>query len=630
MKLNIPEINLNKHQLFTTFVLFWVGLAWLGLALALLGTFYNVILASYFFIGTIFLVYLISFNKTKIEIHPHTKAPNNNAEISNSTPINDYTFGVGASHRFFLIFLVSLVAVFIFSFYTTPTIFSGRDQGSLSEAAIQLSQNHHLTFSFPAEKEFFKIYGPGEALNFPGFNYTPKGDLLTKFPLGYISWLATFYSIFGLNGFVVANSISFLIFLFSFYLVARYYLRSSSAITALALVLTSFIFSWFFKFTLSENLALMLTWFGIYTFVLFTKNKERFYLLAAISTFSLLLFSRIEALGFLAVIIAILLVKYKDWKYLLSIVIGKKILLSLGIFLLLYFFHLAIDTQSSMAIAKNILSPFTSLSRGLSSSSVSYIATTFYALKVLSFYSLLPFILFGILSFIHLWRHKNFEALVPFLIILPAFVYIIHPSISTDHPWMLRRFVFAVIPVSILYTVWFLDSCLPAGRGFFKKRIYFYIFSGLLIFSNLMLFVSYLAIVPNKNLLPQIENISKNFTASDLILVDRDATGDGWSMMTGPLNFIYGKQAVYFFNPADFAKIDRKKFSAVYFIIPDNKLDFYKSSDLFEKLIPIKDYTIQTNLLDIATGKKQDLYDTPLEFPENKNVTVTGKIYLLK
>jgi len=59
-------------------------------------------------------------------------------------------------------------------------------------------------------------------------------------------------------------------------------------------------------------------------------------------------------------------------------------------------------------------------------------------------------------------------------------------------------------------------------------------------------------------------------------------------------------------------------------------VDFYKPSGLFERLTPIKDYAIETNLLDIATGKKQELYDTPLEFPENKDVLIAGKIYLLK
>jgi len=599
MQLKTPIINLDKYQLFTIFVLFWVGLGWLGLALSLLGIFYNIFLASYLFLGGIAMIYLISFNETKI----------------------------GINHRFFLILLISLISVFIFSTYTVPTIFSGRDQGALSEAAIQLSQNHRLTFSFPAEKEFFKIYGSGPALNFPGFNYTPKGELMTQFPLGYISWLAIFYSIFGLNGFVVANSITFLIFIFSFYLIARYYLRSSSAIAALLLVLTSFIFSWFFKFTLSENLALMLTWFGLYEFILFTKNKERFYLLASISSFSILVFTRIEALGFLAVIIAILLIKYKDWKYLLFVIIGKKILLLFGGFILLYFFNLVIDTQSYILMLKGIFSPFISLGSSLSdyssSNSVSFLETTFYTIKVLFFYAIFNFIFLGIIGFIYLWRHKKFEIIFPFLIILPTFVYIIHPSISSDHPWMLRRFVFSIIPISILYTVWLLD-------WFFKKRIYFYIIVSIMLMANLIIFIPYLTIAPNKNLLPQVKEISNNFKSSDLILIDRDATGDGWSMMTGPLNFLYGKQAIYFFNPKDLAKLDRKKFNATYFIIPDEKINVYKTSGLFRRLTPIKDYKIETTMLNVVTGEKQEMYNAPIVLPENKNITIYGKIYLLK
>jgi len=596
MRLRIPEINLNKYQLFTIFVLFWVGLGWIGLALSLLGIFYNAILASYIFIGGIFLIYLIAFNKVKFEIN----------------------------HRFFLIFLLSLLAIFVFSLYTVPTIFSGRDQGALSEAAIQLSQNHHLAFSFPAEKEFFGIYGSGPALNFPGFNYTSKGDLLTQFPLGYISWLAIFYSIFGLNGFVVANSVTFIIFLFSFYLTARYYLRASSAIATVILVLTSFIFSWFFKFTLSENLALMLTWFGIYGFVMFTRNKERFYLLASLSAFTLLVFSRIEALGFLAILTAILLIKYKDWKYLLFVVIGKKLLLLLGGFALIYIFHLVVDAQSYHAMLKGLLSPFISLGNGLQdSSSVPFIATAIYTIKVLSAYSLTGFILFGIVGFIYLWKHKKFEILIPFLIVAPTFLYILHPSISADHPWMLRRFVFSVIPASILYTVWFFD-------WFFKKRVYFYVFTSLLLAANLIVFAPYLTVSPNKNLLPQIKDIGSNFKNSDLVLVDRDATGDGWSMMTGPLNFLYGKQAVYFFNPKDLNKINLKKFDSVYFIIPDANLDLYKKSGLFSKLAPIKDYTIETKMLDVVTGEKQEMFGVPVILPEQTNAVVYGKIYLLR
>jgi hypothetical protein len=595
----LKEVNLDKHQLFTVFVLFWVGLGWLGFVLSLLGMFYTIFFAAYLFLGLAVFVYILNFNRKKFEI----------------------------GHQFFWLFILSLAVVFIFSYYTTPTIFSGRDQGSLSGAAIQLAENHRLTFSFEAEKEFFNIYGPGKALNFPGFIYTPKGELTTQFPFGYITWLAVFYSLFDMNGFVVANGITFLIFIFSFYLVARHYLRPSSSIIAILLIFTSFSFSWFFKFTLSENLGLMLTWFGVYAFTMFAHRKKRFYLLASIFSFSLLVFTRIEAAGFLTVIILILLIKYKDWKYILFVIIGKKVLLLIGGFLLLYFFNLAFDTQSYMFMLKSILQPFISLGSGLkdysSSSSVSFSSNFIYTLKVLSIYGIFNFILFGLVGFIYLWRRKKFEILIPLLIVLPSFIYVIYPSISSDHPWMLRRFVFSVLPVSILYTVWFFD-------WFFRRRLYFYVFSAILLATNLWISLPYLTISPDKDLLPQVEKISNHFKSSDLILVDRDVTGDGWSMITGPMNFLFGKQAVYFFNPKDLDKLNKKRFTGIYFIIPDNKLDFYKKSGLLGRLIPIDEYSIKTNTLDVLAGEKEIIYNIPVRLPEEKTVTVSGKIYQLR
>lgn len=151
----------------------------------------------------------------------------------------------------------------------------------------------------------------------------------------------------------------------------------------------------------------------------------------------------------------------------------------------------------------------------------------------------------------------------------------------------------------------------------------------MLIFTNLIVFVPYLTISPDKNLLPQIKTISENFQESDLILVDRDATGDGWSMMTGPLNFLFNKQAVYFFNSKDLSQIDRDKFTAIYFIIPDTKLDFYRSNGILEKLTPVKDYSIATEILAIKTGGKQEMFTTSIELPSMQNSTIYGKIYLL-
>lgn len=580
--MKMPEIKLNKHHLFSLFVLFWIGLGILGLFLTMLGIFYKAILLTYLAIFGILFLYLLFANAKAIKF----------------------------SWYFYAAIVISLATVFIFSYFTTPTIFSGRDQGSLSESAVRLTQNHKLEFSSEAEKEFFGIYGTGKALSFPGFNYVSDGNLKTGFPLGYISWLAIFYSFFGLSGFIAANGLSFLIFILSFYLLAKIFLKSDSALILVLLTITTFVFSWFFKFTLSENLALALLWFFIYEFILFLKNTKRFFFLAALISLGFLAFARIEALAFFLMMIVTLFLKYKNWRNIYA-AIGKKVLFFAGGIILIYLTSLFVNKEFYMVLAKAILKPFIETTGSLSGRNFSSI---FYASHIFIVYSLFNFLLLGTIGVIYLYKQKKWEMLIPFFITAPAFVYLFLPNISLDSPWMLRRFLFAVIPVCIFYTVYFLDNIS-------RKRIYFYALSLLLFIINLFIFVPYLNFSPNKNLLPQIETLSEKFSNSDLILVDREATGDAWSMLTGPMSFLYEKQAVYFFNPEDLDKIDLTKFSQVYFIIPDKNISFYENSGLYSRLEIKESYVIENNVLDVSNR---------FNLPEKKDILTEGKIYLLK
>lgn len=595
--LNVPEFfkaSPDNRKLFSFFVLFWIGLGFWSILLALLGIFYAGLVAAYLISGAAAFSYWLFKSKS----------------------------GLAISKRSALILLLSVLAVMLFSYSATPSVFSGRDQGSFSEAAIRLAQNHQLKFSSDASQEFFQIYGPGKALNFPGFNYTSDGKLITQFPLGYIAWLAAFYSIFGLNGFVLANAVSFLIFLLSFYLLSRNYLRFSSSLAAFLLILTSFVFAWFFKFTLSENLAWMLIWFGLLEFLRFWKNNDRFPLAASLLSFSLLAFTRVEAFAFLAVIGLILFWKHKNWKKIGWEIIGKKTLWILGGVTLLFVWNIFSNHNFYLAVLKGLLDPFL-LSPNETEASPSFFALLVYIFKVFHLYALSGFLILGLMGIIYFGKNKNWEVLLPFLIIAPAFFYLINPSITLDHPWMLRRFVFAVIPAVIFYAVLFLDR-------FFRKRNFFYAIIFLLLITNLIPLTQLGFFSPDKNLLPQIEKISRDFRSSDLVLVDREATGDGWSMMAGPLSFLFGKQVVYFFNPEDLAKINLNKFGNVYFIIPDANLDFYRQKDLLGRLSPVKDYAIKNSALGVAAPNKNSLAQFEVSLPPKQTDTTYGKIYRLK
>lgn len=588
--------NFSKDKIFTFFGIFWIGFNFLGIVLAILGLFYGIFLALYFLAGIALAGTWIWKNRSSL-------------------------FKMRLNPFFMAVILLSFTAILLFSHFSTPTVFSGRDQGSFSEAAIRLSDNHKLRFSNTVEKDFFNIYGPGKALNFPGFNYTDDGRLTTQFPIGYTSWLAAFYSFFGLSGLIIANAVSFFIFLLSFYLFTRIYLKNIPSFIAFLMILTSFAFSWFFKMTLSENLALFLVWFGIFEFFSFLRTKDSFFLSVSLLSFSVLAFSRIEAFALLAVIFVILFFKRKNRTYFFQkIADDKRLLIVLGLIGFFYIINIFVNWAYYLTVLKGLLGSFSQEGEG---GGYPLFAPFFYVLKTFNAYALLDSLIVLVLAILYAAYKRNYKILLPLFLVSPMFFYLFQPGISFDHPWILRRFIFSVVPLSFFYAVWFFNS-------FLKKRLYFYIFSLLMIINNLFISLPYLAFSENKELLAQTKVMSENFTEQDLVLVDQKATGDGFSMISGPLNFLFGKQAAYFFNPEDIKKINLGKFRNVYFIVPDNNLATYQDYYFFDKLLLQKDYMIKDELLYITIGKRTELLKAPVNIPGKISLTTQGKIYLLK
>jgi len=584
--MKIPT-KLNTYELFSALGIFILGLEFLAIILTLLGIFYWPILIVYLLVGIIALALLFFHNRKNL----------NHVQI-------------------IAVSLLSFLAIILFSFHAEPSVFSGRDQGSFSEAAIRLSQNHKLAFETPASREFFKIYGPGTALNFPGFNYTTDGKLITHFSLGYISWLATFYSLFGLSGFLVANGVLFFLFLLSFFALIKFHATLRSAWLGILLALSTFVFSWFFKFTLSENLALGFIWFGILELSLFLKYRDQLFLLSALSAFLLLAFTRIEAWALLAMLGSLLFIFQRKEKGLFSKIEKQKAFWLLGIFSLSYLTTLKVNSQFYLSSLKGLLHSFSETENGLS-----LISTIAYLSKIFYYYGVLVFLVLGALGMLYFLYRKKYSLLAPTFLLLPICIYLIHPGISLDHPWMLRRFFFAIIPLGIFYTVLLVNRL-------FSKKLYFFSLATIFILANLLFSSRYITFSENAGLLSQTKALSENFLRTDLVLIDRLASGDGWSMISAPMSFLHGKQAIYFFNPADLSKLDLKKFANVYLIVPDENLALYAKFSLAEKLIPQKDYQLERKYLLVPDLAKDSGFFQ--ELPLKSQITTTGKIYLLR
>lgn len=607
MKENIEEKIPVRFLLF--FAIFWVFLGWLGLILAWTGFFYSLIFVVYFLasIGTIF----FSFKKLPLP-----------------------------SREFIILSIALILLVSFFSFFSTPTVFSGRDQGSISEAGIRLSQNHKLKFSTPASAEFFQIYGPGKALNFPGFYYNQQGNLTTQFPLPYIAWLAIFYSFFGLAGLTGANAVLLYLFLLYFYFLARFFLKTKYSLLLLGLTIISFPFIWFSKFTLSENMALPLLFISIFSLLAFFKKPGDFFFYSYLASSFLLFFTRIEGIVFLITGLILILLFPATRNFIKNNLI-KKFFIPLAILAIFLVINIFADMYFYKEIAKALFSSIPSENFNLGNSLLLPLS---YSLQIYIIYGILPCMVLGLAGIIYLISKKKWHELIPFFIVSPSFWYILDSNISSDHPWMLRRFVFSLLPIFIFYTVILLcewkkkrvntrENEFPETiaknnihqiKSLLEKQksLIFCLVTAVILLLNLPVFLKYSLFSENKGLLEKTGALSEKFSNNDLVLVDQKASDDGWAMLSGPLSFIYGKNVVYFLNSSDLEKINPKKFERIFLISPDENVNFYKNGPLGKRMAFFEDYFIKTERLNISSQ-----HEFPVSLPDKKTVEISGKIF---
>jgi len=503
-----------------------------------------------------------------------------------------------------------LVLGVLLSALTTPTIFGGRDEGSMATAAIYIASDHGLKHSDAVVDEFFNIYGPGKALNFPGFYYTKGGSLKSQFLPGYSSWVAVWFSLFGTKGIAFANFFPFVTFLFSLFLVAKK-LAKNNLYPALAVGLFVLFLpvTLFFKFTLSELFFGALIWFSLYLLLNYLADKTRAHFVMLFVPLALTPFVRIETVGiFFVLAFLLILLDYKHIR--LPRYQALLVLLGLSMFVSLFvnarFF---VDTFRNFAT----ISPVESLRTG-QVSVISIIPDDWkgwYMLKIFYTYSIIPLLIMaGTYVVMHIRKRKWFR-LVPFFFLAPTLLYIVDANISLDHPWMLRRFTFAIVPLLVLYTALLLEA-----TSFVFKRVAWAI-AAILLLLNASISLPLLFNSQNKDLLAQTADLSQNFEQNDLVLVSQQASGDGWSLISEPLRTVFGKQAVYFFNPEDFYKINVANFDSIYLVTSLDELAHY---DMLAKS-EIGQYSVNNSIVGPSFN--------PLARPIMIDQQTSGKIFLL-
>ena len=584
-------------SVFELMFLVWSGAVLVSVLLAILGIFYPFIVGLYF-VGMLFWLWQLQRqNKIIIKF-------------------------CSTRERALLVGLILWVSVL--SAFTVPTIFGGRDEGSLSTSAFLINQDHGLSHQSKSIDTFAKIYGEGKALNFPGFFYQQKGKnnfvLRSQFLPGYSSYLANFAYSSKVNLLKFANALPLIIFLLAFFAVSKQITKSNKfSFLAVIGLATTVPLALFYKFTLSEIFFASLLWSGLYFLIKYLQNYSKdfdsvlfwFIFIPLLPT----VFVRIESFAIIFILVLILILKNHLKLQIPKYQIPILLIILLSVISIVLFNNFFVTTLKGFF--SSLLSAGPSASENLTAHSlIPKMWRGFYVLKVFYIYNLIPFFALGFLAIIKLAKEKKWLDLTPVFLLGITGVYFIDANISLDHPWMLRRFVFSLIPLGVLYTV-VLFQRYPLRQ----KRISDLILT-VLIVSNILMIGPFTTFKQNDGLLKQVALLSAKFQVNDLILVSQKSSGSGWSLISAPLRTIFQKQAVYFFNPNDFAKIDTGNYSHIYLITSTEEIPLYKQVLFLEKIKKKENYSLQNQYLKPTKN--------PLQFPKVITTKTSGMIYELK
>ncbi len=461
--------------------------------------------------------------------------------------------------------LLSVAVTVVLLVGTTPFLFSGRDQGSIAEAAVLLSREGGLHFSSTLSDIFFRIYGPGQALHFPGFHYATDGSLVTQFPIGTVSSFGAFVSLFGTYGLIIGSG-GFLVFsLFFLFLVVRDLTDRRFAFGAFLVGATSFLPLFVARLPLSENLFLALFLMLSFSISRFLRTPNRRILLTSLFLVALLSIIRIEGVFTFVATLAILVLSAPGRTYFDR----ERSEFQLSILVLSLLF-LAANLAMNLALYRSVigatLDHITAFSASVRGDAPAAIALWRLFLPYGLF---LPF-LFGLMGMVFLAVRKRWDALIPAALALPTFLFLVDPNISPDHPWMLRRFLFSLWPTFMIA----FPTALFLLVGHVKQRRAASVLTtavfAMVILSSLPATLTLFSFREYEGLSAQADRLAGKIGERDLLLLDREAVGDPYAIPAAPLRLSDGRSAVYFFNPADYGKIPTDAFDRIYLLAPES------------------------------------------------------------
>lgn len=457
-------------------------------------------------------------------------------------------------------FYILAFAIFIAAF-AHESFLSGRDEGEYSNWAYYLSQQGTY------RNKDLDI--PNDLLNAPVRPSITKPD----FHFGYISWLALHGVFGGIEGIKIANFFPLVIGLFSLYFIGKRICNTKAGIFTILMLSTSFILIWYSRQTMTETFSLALVWFGILCLLKAYQKNSSGYFILTLSSLGLFLFTRAEGMWIFAMLLIIL-----PFLYLLK---NKRQLLSKKTFcifttILLFFLYYSVFIQPIYfetmpeSVKSFIVVPImkvASLIKGTDEAAakeqLSYVSNNpmLFIMNVLASYNILLPISLSVPVLIKALfskrNAKNISILLICFLITPTFIFLFKVTLFHDQPWMLRRYLFTIIPFTYLLTAVFLERFTKK----FKHILLLLILGiNLVISAPILTFAQFNGIVND-----QIKNVADLLPDKAIILSEKDALG-----FRAPLRFVFGKRTIFTY-PNEVSEFIRKASSRPVYILASDE-----------------------------------------------------------
>jgi hypothetical protein len=515
-----------------------------------------------------------------------------------------------------------------------------------------------------------------------------RGRIIPQYLQLFPTWIAIFYSIFGLEGFLYVTPLFGVLSIITIYFIGKNLFNWKYGVICAFLLCANFIQIWYSRYPGAEMLFQFLFFSGILLLILFDKTNSMFFGIFSSLCLGLLFLTRVDAF-FILIPISIYFIYLK-----LTTRLGKNHLIFLicfscvVIYSILYYYYIAYPyvfdqfsgviqvikatfptfyKASPIIFLLCILSYIGILNRKYIFPSIEkvdkykpyfinfmvFITISILLWAYLNRYDFPPGIggsnlmmlgwyitdigvLIGLIGLI-LMIYKKPRAHHIFILFISVFTlfFLIHIQNQVIHPWAMRRYVSVVMPAIIIGIV---NMLFLVQKRISPRLVALTVVLILLINISASGFI--LNHTENEGMLDQVGEIANNFDSNSIIIFSQ-------SVLRGvsfPLKYIYNRNAILLPKEPDDENIDEfiemvniwhQEEKEVYLVNPSQKLKDKLSTNI--KIDTFLNYTIETKLLkhteakSTLMGPRNDPTDTSIEIPSKiKRLSYDLTIYELK